>query len=175
MGKDELDKMLEQLKDVDPKVLFNKIKEENEAYNRELQARAKTPEQLTVGLECVIEGVNFYQSAGQATREPVQYGGSNSSYKTGHFLRTELSVRCDSLVQKLEFRGWPHLEVGDSIKAYIMKGKEEAEKSFGYLHRDPFNQGPATHLVERDYQPLEQPSKIEKLRNGLVVATYHNQ
>lgn len=56
-----------------------------------------------------------------------------------------------------------------------MRGKKESEKhSLGSSRTDPFNQGPRTHLVERDYQLVEQPSKIEKLRDGKVVATYHN-
>ena len=171
----EMDELLKPLESVNPQDLVKKINEENEKYNQDLRAKAKTPEQLTVGLECVVEEANFYQSTGQASGGTVRYGGSNSSYKTGHFLRTELSVKGDSLVQKLEFKGWPPLEAGDTIKVYILKGKQEPEKSFGPSCHDPFNQGPRTHLVERDYQPIEHPSKIEKLRNGLVVATYHNQ
>ncbi len=84
-------------------------------------------------------------------------------------------MQSGTIVEKLEFKGWPSLEAGDTIKAYIMKGKQEAEKlSFGFSSVDPFDQGPKTHLVVRDYQSVEQPSKIEKLRYGKVVATYHN-
>lgn len=157
------------------KARLEEAQKEDDAYNRDLQKRAKTFEQLTVGLECVVESVNFYQVTGHATSGEVRYDGpALPSYKTGHFLRTELSVKSDSLVQKLGFNGWPHLEVGDIITAYIMKGKEETEKHFGSFRNDPFNQGPKTHLVDRQYNTVEQPSKIEKLRDGKVVATYHN-
>ena len=174
MNKDELDKMFEQLnKDVDPKALVKKIEEENDKYNQELRARAKTPEQLTVGLECVVQEVHCYQSSTSVSG--AWRSGSIPSYPTSHTYRTEIKVKSSTLVEKLEFKGWPHLEIGDVIKAYILKGKQEAEKSFGSSRHDPFHQGPKTHLVERDYQPIEHPSKIEKLRDGKVVATYHNR
>lgn len=157
------------------KAEIEKCKQEDEQYNKDLRTRAKTQEELTVGLECVVESVDFYQRTGRATSKKARYGGPPvASHETGYFLHTELSVKSDSLVQKLEFKGWPPLEAGDTIKAYIMKGKEEPEKlSFGSYH-DPY-QEPKTHLVDRPYRAVEQPSKIEKLRDGKVVATYHNK
>ncbi|MDP3698453.1 MAG: hypothetical protein Q8R47_02605 [Nanoarchaeota archaeon] len=177
-NKQKIDKILGPIEDVTFDDLFESARQKAEQYDQELRAKAKTEEELTVGLECVVESVNFYQRTGRATDGEVRYGGPPiSSYKTGHFLHTELSVKSDSLVQKLplvqklQFNGWPHFEAGDTIRAYILKGKKEAEKGFG---RNFHSHHPKTHLVERDYQPIEQPSKIEKLRDGKVVATYHN-
>lgn len=160
------------LGDVSLDDLFASARHETEKYNQDLRAKAKKKEELIVGLECVVQEVNQYQSTGHASSGEVRYGGPPvSSYKTGNFLRSELSVSSDSPVQKLEFQGWPHLEVGDTIKAYILKGQKEYEKGFGVdLHHNP-----PSHWVERDYQPVEKPSKIEKLRDGKVVATYHNR
>src|SRR3989338_4981041 len=136
--KKELDELLKPLENINPEDLVKKIKEETDQYNQDLRTKAKSPEQLTEGLECVVEGVNFYSRTCRASSGKVRYGGpSLPSYKTGHFLHTELSVKSDSPVQKLEFNGWPHLEAGDTIRAYILKGKKEPEKSFGPSHYDP--------------------------------------
>lgn len=150
---------------------------EREQYNLELRARAKTEEQLTVGLECTVVDIHSYQSSTSFTpSSEIVLGGRSPTYGGGHVYRTEMKVESGTLVEKLEFAGWPPLEVGDSIKAYVMKGKPEPEKhSLGSFCNDSFDQEPKTHLVERDYQATEQPSKIEKLRNGKVVATYHNR
>ena len=157
------------------KAALRKIRGEDEKYNKDLQTRAKTPEELTVGLECVVKEVNSYQGSISFTpSSEIVLGGRSRSYGGGHTYRTEIKVESGTLVEKLEFKGWPHLEAGDIIKAYIMKGKQEPEKFFGSYRRDLFDQGPKTHLVERPYQPVEQPSKIEKLRDGKVVATYNN-
>lgn len=157
------------------KANLEKWRQEDEQYNQDLRSRAKTPEQLTQGLECTVLEVNDYQGSTSFTpRSEIVIEGHSSSYRGGHTYRTELKVQSDTLVEKLEFKGWPPLEAGDTIRAYILKGKQEAEKSFGPSCRDPFHQGSQTHLVERDYQPVEHPSKIEKLRDGKVVATYHN-
>ncbi len=155
------------------------IKNRFEQHNQELRAKAKTKEELTVDLECVVLEVNGYQNSTSFTpRSEIVIGGHSSSYRGGHVYSTEIKVESGTLVEKLEFKGWPPLEagdtIGDTIKAYILKGKQESEKSFGPYWGDPFDQGPRTHLVERPYQPVEQPSKIEKLRDGKVVATYHN-
>ena len=173
----EMDELLKQLEGVDPKDLIKKITQETEQYNKELRAKAKNPEQLTVGLECVVKELHYHQHSISFTpSSEIVLGGHSRSYGGGHANSVELLVESNSLVTKLQFRGWPHLEAGDTIRAYILKGKKEPEKcSFGSFRDDPFNQGPKIHLVERDYQPVEQPSKIEKLRDGKVVATYHNR
>ncbi len=165
----KLDESLKPLDGVSLGDLFESARHETEKYNQDLRTRAKTPEQLTEGLECVVEEVNDYQGSTSVTDEP-RMGGPSTSQKTGHVYRTEIRVLTGTFVKKLKFKGWPHLEAGDTIKAYILKGQKESEKSFEVdLYHNP-----PSHWVERDYQPIEQPSKIEKLRDGKVVATYHN-
>src|SRR3989338_3488159 len=183
MSKDKLDQMFEQLKD-DPEALFKKIKKENENYNQELRAKAKTPEELTVGLEYVVADVNCYQGSTSFTpHSEIVLGGRSPTFNGGHTYRTELKVQSGTLVKKLEFYGWPPLEVGDVIKAYIFKGKQEYERGHEVIPKtikefDSFFKGKSvnvpSHWIERKYQPVERPSKIEKLRDGKVVATYHN-
>ena len=46
-------------------------------------------------------------------------------------------IKSDSPVQRLEFKGWPHLEAGDTIKAYVLKGEKQAEKQFGPRDMNP--------------------------------------
>ncbi len=161
-------------------------KREDEKYNKCLRARAKTPEQLTVGLECVVQEAHGYQDLTSFTpRSEIVLGGRSNSYQGGHTYRTEIKVQSSTLVEKLEFNGWPFLEAGDMIRAYIFKGKREYERGLGlilpetikefdsFFSKDQLANVPF-HWVFRDYQPVEQPSKIEKLRDGKVVATYHN-
>jgi len=176
--KKKIDEILGPIEDVTFDDLFESARQKSEQYNLDLQAKAKTKEELTVGLECTVLNVNGYQGSTSFTPSDLPIGPYSgvSSHKTGDVYKLELLVDSNSPVQKLIFRGcWP-LEAGDTIRAYILKGKEEAEKlSFGPSCYDPLHQGPRTHLVEREYQPVEQPSKIEKLRDGKVVATYHNK
>lgn len=172
--RDEMNKMFMSLKEVDPKDIVKKINEEYEKYNQDLRAKAKTKEELTVGLECTVLEVNGYQGSTSFTpRSEMMIGGSSPSYGGGHTYRTEIKVESGTLVEKLNFKGWLHLEAGDGIRAYILKGQEEAEREpFSGIN---FHSDPKTHWVERDYQPVEHPAKIEKLRNGKVVSTYHNK
>ena len=149
------------------KVDIERWKQEDEQYNQELRTRAKTPEQLTEGLECTVLEVNGYQGLTFASGEWRE--GPMRSFSSGHTYRTEIKVESGTLVEKLKFKGWPHLEAGDTIKAYILKGEKQAEKQFG-----PIDRTPKAHLVERPYKAIENPFKIEKLRDGKVVATYNN-
>lgn len=152
--------------------LLEEIETENDRYNQKLRAKAKKSEELTIGLECTVLEVNGYQDSTSFTpRSEMMMGGSSPSYGGGHVYQTEIKVKSETLVEKLEFAGWPNLEAGDTIRAYILKGQEEAEQGFG----GRFNDYPKTHLVERDYWPVERPTKIEKLRDGKVAATYHNR
>jgi len=168
---DELLKPLENFTEQDVKEQIEKLEQETKQYNEDLRARAKTPEQLTEGLKCTVLEVNEYQDSTHVYGE--WRSGPMRITNTGNTYHTEIRVKNGTLVEKLKFNGWPSLEKGDTIRAYILKGQEEAEK-LHFEFKDPY-QDAKTHLVERDYQAVERPSKIEKLRDGKVVATYHNQ
>ena len=167
------------------KARLKKAQKEDETYNKNLQKRARNLEQLTVGLECLVVESQYHQESTYfAPRSEIVLDGRSPRYSGGHLYRVELVVESDSSLQKLLFNGWPHLEAGDMIKAYIFKGKKEYEHGHRLIvpdnleelpdfHRKIFKNIPF-HWVERAYQSVEQPSKIEKLRDGKVVATYHN-
>ena len=163
--------MADPLEDVSIDDLFESARHATEKHNQDLRVRAKTKEELTIGLECVVEEVNCYQGSTSFTpRSEMMIGGSSPSYGGGHTYQIEIKVNSKTLVEKLEFNGWPHLEAGDTVRAYILKGQTEYEKSFEIdLHHNP-----PSHWIGREYKPAEHPSKIEKLRDGKVVATYHN-
>ncbi len=167
------------------KAVLRKRKGEDEKYNKDLRDRARTPKQLTGGLECTVLEINGYQNSTSFTpRSEMVIGGHSRSYRSGHVYRAEIKVQSGTLVEQLEFNGWPNLETGDMIKAYIFKGKKEYERGRGFtppenveelpdFHREIFRDIPF-HWVDRPYKSVEQPSKIEKLRDGKVVATYYN-
>ncbi|MDP3639769.1 MAG: hypothetical protein Q8R53_01025 [Nanoarchaeota archaeon] len=152
---------------------------ETEKYNAGLRARAKTREELLVLLDCGVTAVVGHTSRGSFTpRSELVIGGSSPSYGTGDQSFLEISVTSETPVKQLHFRGWPPFEKGDRIRAYIFKGKEEWEQAFMFDDQDfsglafgaRFGK---TVLVERDFQEQEKALKIEKLRNGEVVATYN--
>ena len=165
---------------------LKKQKKADEKFTRDLRKRAKTVKKLTIGLECLVVESHYHQRATSFTpHSEIVLDGRSPSYSGGHLYRVELMVESDSSVRKLLFNGWPHLETGDVIKAYIFKGKKGYEHSRGLIvpknieeladfHQAVFKDVPF-HWVERKYLPVEQPSKIEKLRDGKVVATYHNR
>lgn len=162
------------LGDVSLDDLFASARHETEKYNQDLRAKAKQKEELTVGSMFLIKKPTYFQSSTSISPLSENFiGGSSSTYQGGHVYSVELLVtpiQFNGPVEKLLFNGWPPLEAGDTICAYILKGQKEYEKAFmvDFHHDPPF------HLVERPYQSVEQPSKIEKLRDGKVVATYHN-
>ncbi|HLC97917.1 MAG TPA: hypothetical protein VJC21_04010 [Candidatus Nanoarchaeia archaeon] len=153
-------------------------RKEAERYNAELRTRAKTKEELMVLLECRVLSVEGYIAQSSFTpHSELRIGGTSPSYKTGDSSSLELAVESGTAVKHLHFKGLPPLEKGDTIRAYIFKGKEEYERVI-ISERVPFilrRFGPRTPtvLVEREFEENEQPFKIEKIRNGEVVATYH--
>ncbi len=149
--------------------ILEEVEKENREYNDDLRARAKTREELIVSLECTVLEIHGYQGLTSVHSE-MRMGESSPYYNTGHTYRTEIKVQSDTSVEKLEFKGWPPLEAGDLLRAYIIRGELKYEKTF----RNDFNHNLLSHWIERDYQQVEHPIKIEKLRDGKVVATYHN-
>ena len=168
---DELLGPLDQKIDLD---LLTKANDQAKKYNEQLRTKAKTEAELTVGLECTVQEGNFYQGSTSFTpRSEMVIGGHSSSYSGGHTYHSEITVESETLVEKLQFKGWPPLEAGDTIRAYVLKGKQEYEKNV--MDSGTWDNTSHSHWVERDYQATEKPSKIEKLRDGRVVATYHNK
>lgn len=158
--------------------LGKQVLENIEKYNKDLRARAKTLEELTIPVLCLVESI--VGSASKIHHTPhseMVYGGTTPSYHTGDALKTEISVKTSTPVTKIIFGGWPPIEKGDLIKAYIIKAKEEYEKlSFNIERLFCYQQHrqPTPLYVERDFKNEETAIKIEKLKNDVIVATYIN-
>jgi hypothetical protein len=150
--------------------LIAKIKEENKLFNRELKKRAKTKEELTVAIECVVKGIISYNLSTSVTpQSEMVYGGKSISYKTGNVSHSEIKILSDTTVKELKFGGCPNVEKGDKIRAYILKGKEEFEKKTFCISYDNDQKA---FLVGRDFKEEELTFKIEKLWGNEVIATY---
>src|SRR3989338_6671939 len=110
----------------------------------------------------------------------IVYGGRSPSYSTGNMLHSEIKVNSTKTqIKTLEFPGWPNVERGDRIRAYVFKGKEEYLKQTDKMRAELYDfmqrigeRRPKPVFVERDFQEKETPLKIEKLVDGVVVATY---
>lgn len=167
------------LSDEEMKARMKKATNSCKRYNARLRKRAKPKEELLIPVDCLVERVTGYtHEVSHTPHSEVRYGGSSPSYKTGMFLSLELSVQTGTPIETIKFPGWPPIEKGDKIRAYIFAGTEEHEKPLGSiseiidasvrLHK------PASHWVQREFTETEEVQKIEKLRNNKVVATYIN-
>ena len=139
-------------------------------YNIQLEARVKTKEELVTSIDCVVESVDGYSSTAS-----VPCGGHfNTLTSGGHSNSLKIGVSSDTPVENLGFYGgWPPIEKGDQIRAYVYVG----EKEWGKLTWSDIDKGksnPPCYLVERPLNPKEKPLKIEKLKDEEVVATYHS-
>lgn len=154
-----------------------KKEEERRAW---LKTNAKPKEELIVRVECTVESIISSTYQGRFTPESeVRYGGHSPSYGTGNYLCSEIKVNTTNTpIKTLEFSGWPHIERGDRISAYIFKAKEEYNPEISvaeFLQEKLTYQKPKPIYVERDFKEKETPVKIEKLVNGFVAATYVNK
>ena len=107
-------------------------------------------------VEGVVTGVTGHTHVDSGSRIGVLRKG------TGQSSGLEIKVESNSPVEKLTFGGCWSIEKGDTIRAYI----NMIEKVGG---------GPVpVRLVPREesLQSVESPSKIEKIRDGEIVATY---
>ncbi len=172
--REKLEQVLAPFADVDVDVVVKEGLEKQKAYNKQLRESARTPEQLTVGIECKVIDANFYQQGTSHTpRSEMRIGGNSPVYRTGDIYHLELIVDSNSPLKKITFNGWPHIEVGDLIKAYMIQGEYKFEKE---LFSEPvYHKSHTTpkQLVPRELKEHEFPFKLEKLRDGLVVARYH--
>ena len=101
------DKMFGPIEDVNYDDLFESARHVTEQYNQDLRSRAKSPEQLTLGLECTVMEAHGYQGSTSVSGEWRE--GTMQSFSSGHTYRTEIKVESGTLVEKLEFKGWPPL------------------------------------------------------------------
>lgn len=149
------------------------IQKEDEKYNADLQKRAKKPEDLIVPVYATIKSFDGNSSSTSFTPfSEMAIGGHSPRYQRGNSLNLEMRVETKTPIKRLHWGGYPpSLEVGDTIRAYIVKGIQETER--GHSRLGPSYPAPPSHWVSRNFQEEENPFKIEKLRKGKVVATYH--
>lgn len=149
--------------------IFDDVKKQEDAYNRELLKRSKPKEELVVSIDCLVESVTGYvlQTEFHVQSERV-FGGKSPSYSGGDSSHLEIRVKTDTATNKLVSRGLLPIQKGDTIRAYILKGEEEYERNIQALH----THNRRSHWVERNFSEEEKPFKIEKLVNDEVVATY---
>ncbi len=125
----------------------------------------------TVAVVCIVDKATGYTRAVHHTpHSEIRYGGHTPSYRTGETMRLELEVLTNTPVKKILFSGWPPLQKGDSIIAYVLKAevKHDPTKRIMIGSQYKFQ----TYMVDRDFKEEEIASKIEKIVNGEVVATY---
>ena len=152
--------------------------EVNRTYNARLKKKAKTYEELVVPVDCFVEYLSGTTSGKSiTTKSEWRAGGSAPSYNAGDVQECTIDVRVDGTpIKHLYFKGWPPIQKGDTIRAYIFKGTEvrlkNEEEGLGALAEI---RNPERVLVERDFDETEKPSKIEKLVNGEPVAEYFSK
>lgn len=137
----------------------------------DLRARSKPKEELIKSIDCIVEFVKGTVQKTTYSSGPLIIGGYNHTYAGGDQSQTEIIIASNTPVNTIYFRGWPPLEKGDRISAYIFKGKEESEDPEWIPY--PSCIKPISHYVEREWQEKETAIKIEKLRNKKVVAEYN--
>ena len=101
----------------------------------------------------------------------MRLGGTSPSYGTFSEY-TELKMSSDLPVQRITMDGLLPLEAGDYIRAYVLRGTEEMERTRGLSTRNYDRMCIPKHWVEREWKEEEKALKIEKIRENKVVATY---
>lgn len=149
--------------------IFDDVKKQEAAYNRELLKRSKPKEELVASIDCLVESVTGYVSQRRFhVQSEIAYGGKTPAYNAGDSSHLEICVKTDTATNKLACRGLLPIQKGDTIRAYILKGNEEYERNIQELH----THNRRSHWVEREFSEEEKPFKIEKLVNNEIVATY---
>ena len=156
------------------------MEDENRKKQAELAAlkeKSKPKEELIVPLDCLVlsSTTTTYHRSITLSSE-IRIGHRSPQYNAGSIISLELEVKTNSPVKILQYNGVAPLEAGDQIRAYTLKAKEISENDtldpFGIVEDDfGFSHNP-TFWIERDYQEQEETHKIEKIRDGKVVATY---
>jgi len=149
---------------------------EEERKLKELREKSSTPEELTYKITCLVEEVEG------ETKEVRHYdthnaviGGRIDSTSGGNVSFLEMKVTTDDApVKTVLIRGLPHIEAGNRINAYIVKGEYLHEDQVDDWHEsaDWRDESPK-HLIEREWKEKENAIKIEKLdEHGKVLATF---
>ena len=161
--------------------VFEKLKREAKAHNERIKSEGQRYNALIQTLEATVAMVHYHtQETSIRSMSEQRMGGSSSTYRGGNIdcCVIELELQENIPVQKLKFSGWPHLEIGDTIRAYIFTGKKEFEKDeltgFSHMRQTRTHPNPPSYLLLRNYKTTERPNTIEKLRDGNVVAIYNN-
>lgn len=146
--------------------------EDIKRYNAELRKRAQKKEDLIVPVDFTVESVLGYNSGtGCIPIGPIVMGGHTPTRQVGDYSALELQVNsAKTQVKKLSFNGWPPIEAGDKIRAYIFIGEEKKE-----MPTQGFEYCGQSHYIQREFKKQETAVKIEKLKKGKVVATYTNK
>ncbi|RME31575.1 hypothetical protein D6789_02280 [Candidatus Woesearchaeota archaeon] len=118
-------------------------------------------EELSVSLEATVVSVECSSLAYRRSNGVI--GPGSHSTASGRDYISTITINIDGPVKRLEFGGWPPLEKGDKIRAYVIAGDEV---------RDPLKRSSVTRYTPRELREKEKPFKLEKLRDGEVVATY---
>jgi hypothetical protein len=141
-----------------------------EKYNSKLRRNAKKQEELLSSVDFIVNSVvgRVYQS--QYVTDSIMMGGKSLGHKTGDISLLELKVcSSDTPIKELAFPGLPPIQAGDTICAYIFRGQSMQElDSYGHANG-------ASCFVKRPFEEKEIPLKIEKLKEGKVIATYINE
>jgi hypothetical protein len=154
--------------------LIKKEQAEFAEQNADLEARAKTVPKLIVTLDCSVTGV--YGSGRQMS---VYDQRCLSDRQAGTRSYTIFTVDTKTIVSQLIMPILPPIEVGDYIRAFIYVGKEETERRTASILAKFIDEVPSQsllkkYIVEREFEAIERPLVIQKLRDGQDVATYVN-
>ncbi|GEM_PF-5790566 len=105
------------------------------------------------------------------------FGGSSPVYNGGNVYTLEIALESVSAVKKLNFDGWPNLEKGDKINAYVFACNEQ-DRGMRALMNSCRRWGEAKlhpWYVARELTSEESAFKIEKVKNNEVVAVYESE
>jgi|SRR3989344_688725 len=155
-------------------------KDANE-YNQILRARSKRPDELVVSVTGLVRSVVNTVKPLSYSFEEFRFGTNPKQHVTGYEFRSKIEIgETNTPVTKLTFYGWPNLQSGDTVKAYILKGEELEEKAATLAEQvtDDLEQAGAIrlrrshHWIDREFREVEEPFKLEKLVNDQVVVSY---
>jgi hypothetical protein len=173
-----------------------KLEVEVKKYNSWLDLCSRTKEQLIVPVEYQVEAVTFYGRGDRSftPHSEMVMGGRSPEYPLGDSYSCDIVVNGAPLKQ-ITFIGWPAIQKGDRVKAYIFAAEEKGKKYlaegafFGhweirelkknedtiYMRSvfDPEDRKNPFVLVQRDFKEKERAMKIEKIDNlGKILAVY---
>lgn len=143
------------------------------AKNQNLEEFVKVVEGKVVFVKGTVKSTSF------TPQSEMVFGGESPVYSGGNVYTLEIALESVSAVKKLNFEGWPHLEKGDEIKAYVFAGEESAYsrgmRPLRNSSRGLFEKRESPEYVARELKEQELAFKIEKVKNNEVVASYESE